>query len=97
MIDVYDDEQRAFNAASASVALELLELLELCRLIHHCHGLDIDQAWEGLSSDNATVVLCAMLRVLEASICLGAIGPGVFEHRVHVIRETFKTLLEQGG
>jgi hypothetical protein len=89
-----NDEQREFDALSASVGLELLELT---RRMHRSGGLDIGEAWEGLSTNNATVVLCAMIRVLEASIALGAIGPGVFEHRAHVIRETFKTLLEQGG
>ena len=85
-------EQREFNAASASAALELLELT---RRMHSGGGLDIAEAWQGLSSDNATVVLSASLRLAEASIALGAIGPGAFEYRVHVLRETFKTLLER--
>lgn len=88
-----DSEQREFDAASASVALELLELT---RRMHCSGGLDIGEAWEGLSSDNATVVLCAMLRVLEASLALGAgRQPGAFDHRCHVLRETFKDMLER--
>jgi hypothetical protein len=86
------DEQADFNRETASVALELLEI---ARRIHNEDGIDMGEAWEGLTSRNPTVVLGACGRVIEATIGLSSDGISrqAFNARLAVIRSTFVDLL----
>jgi hypothetical protein len=89
----YDDEvQVKFSRDTASTALELLELAR--RGHHHPHGVNMAEAMENITSRDPAVVIGTALRVIEAAVCLGAgRGPGAFDGRIGVLRETFMDLL----
>lgn len=90
--DELDQEQIDFNRETSSVALELLEIARRC---HNEGGIDMGEAWEGLTSQNPTVVLGACGRVIEATIGLSADGISrqAFNARLGVVRSTFVDLL----
>lgn len=91
-MDENRNEQDDFNRQTASVALELIELV---RRQHEQGGLDIDEAFDGISTRDSEVVLAACLGVVDVAIRVGAQGTDdqAYYGRLGVIREAVKDIL----
>lgn len=87
--DTPTDDQKELLRETASAALELLELV---RRQHHENGIDLGEAFEGLTTDNSVVILNAFLSVIDIAIRLGANGltEQAYYGRLGVIREAVK-------